>query len=58
VRTLRIKFKHLAEQEQAFLWSAELCKEWMMEVPEETAVLYVDGHVRVYHDKTKQLPKH
>jgi hypothetical protein len=58
VRTLRIKLKHLAEQEQAFLWSAELCKEWMMEVPEETAVLYVDGHVRVYHGKIKQLPKH
>jgi hypothetical protein len=58
VRTLRIKLKHLAEQEQAFLWSAKLCKEWMMEMPEEAAVLYVDGHVRVYHGKTKQLPKH
>ena len=58
VRTLRIKLKHLAHQEQAFLWSAELCKEWMMEVPEEAAVLYVDGHIRIYHGKTKQLPKH
>jgi hypothetical protein len=27
VRTLRIKLKHLAEQERAFLWSAKLCKE-------------------------------
>jgi hypothetical protein len=26
--------------------------------PEETPALYVDGHVRVYHGKTKQLPKH
>jgi hypothetical protein len=58
VRTLRIKLKHLANQEQAYLWSAELCKEWMMDTPEEAAVLYVDGHIRVYHGKSKQLPKH
>ena len=58
VRTLRIKLKHLADQEQAFAWSCELCKEWMMERPEDATVLYVDGHVRVYHGKTKQLPKH
>ena len=58
VRTLRIKLKHLAEQDQAFAWSARLCQEWMMEAPDQAAVLYVDGHVRVYHGKTKQLPKH
>jgi prepilin-type processing-associated H-X9-DG protein len=58
VRTLRLKLKHLADQEQAFSWSAELCKEWMMERPDEATVLYVDGHVRVYHGRTKQLPKH
>jgi hypothetical protein len=58
VRTLRVKLKHLADQDQAFSWSAELCKEWMMEGPDEASVLYVDGHVRVYHGKTKQLPKH
>ena len=58
VRTLRLKVKHLADQEQAFSWSAELCKEWMMERPDEAAVLYVDGHVRVYHGRSKQLPKH
>jgi hypothetical protein len=58
VRTLRIKLKHLADQEQAFSWSSTLCKEWMLEAPEEAAVLYVDGHVRVYHGRTKVLPKH
>jgi hypothetical protein len=58
VRTLRIKLKHLADQERAFSWSAELCKQWMMEQPDEAAVLYVDGHVRVYHGRSKQLPKH
>jgi hypothetical protein len=58
VRTLRAKLKHLANQEQAFPWSSTLCKEWMLEAPDEAAVLYVDGHVRVYHGKTKVLPKH
>jgi len=58
VRTLRIKLKHLADQEQAFSWSCALCKEWMLEAPEEAAVLYVDGHIRVYHGTTKTLPKH
>ena len=50
--------KHLANQEQAFSWSAELCKAWMAEAPEEAAVLYIDGHVRVYHGTGKNLPKH
>ena len=58
VRTLRIKLKHLADQEQAFSWSSTLCKEWMLEAPDEAAVLYVDGHVRVYHGTAKTLPKH
>src|SRR4029077_11024643 len=47
LRTLRIKVKTLADQNQAFSWSSELCKEWMAEAPQEAAVLYVDGHVRV-----------
>jgi hypothetical protein len=38
-RTLRIKVKTLADQNQAFSWSSELCKEWMAEAPEEAAVL-------------------
>ena len=58
VRTLRLKLKHLANQEQAFSWSSELCKEWMAQAPEEAAVLYVDGHVRVYYGNSKRLPKH
>jgi len=38
---VRIKLKHLADQEQAFSWSSALCKEWMLEAPDEAAVLYV-----------------
>src|SRR6202045_5509387 len=62
VRTLRVKVKTLANQEQALPWSSELCKEWMAQspdsTPEKAAVLYVDGHVRGYHGNTRQLPKH
>ncbi len=58
VRTIRSKVKHLANQEQAFSWSAELGKTWMAEAPEDATVLYIDGHVRVYHGTAKTLPKH
>jgi hypothetical protein len=37
VRTIRGKLKHLADQEHAFSWSAELCQDWMAEAPEDTA---------------------
>lgn len=57
VRTLRAKLRHLSEQ-QTFEWSAELCREWMGAQPENAAVLYVDGHVRVYHGAQTALPKH
>jgi hypothetical protein len=58
VRTLRAKVKTLADRHQVFSWSSELCQEWMAQTPEEAAVLYVDGHVRVYYGDTKKLPKH
>ncbi len=58
VRTLRAKVKHLAEHGQPMPWSADLCKEWMSEAPEQAQVCYVDGHVRVYHGEQTKLPKH
>jgi len=58
VRTVRKKLALLAGQEQAQAWSAELCAQWMGEDPEKAAVLYVDGHVRVYHGHQTALPRH
>lgn len=58
VRTLRNKIYHLSEYGQHAEWSAELCKEWMSNAPAESGVLYVDGHVRVYHGAQTQLPRH
>jgi prepilin-type processing-associated H-X9-DG protein len=58
VRTLRGKLALLSEQDQAMRWSAELCADWMGADPDKAAVLYVDGHVRVYHGDQTKLPRH
>jgi prepilin-type processing-associated H-X9-DG protein len=58
VRTVRKKIALLAAQQQASAWSAELCAQWMGEDPDRAAVLYVDGHVRVYHGHQTALPRH
>jgi predicted nucleic acid-binding Zn-ribbon protein len=58
VRTVRKKLALLCDQQQASSWSAELCAQWMGEDPDPAAVLYVDGHVRVYHGHQTELPRH
>ena len=58
VRTLRAKIHLLARDEQPAQWSAALCERWMAAVPEQAGVLYIDGHVRVYHGHQTQLPRH
>jgi prepilin-type processing-associated H-X9-DG protein len=58
VRTLRNKIALLSDQQQANAWSAELCTQWMGADPDQAAVLYVDGHVRVYHGHQTPLPRH
>jgi len=58
VRTVRKKIALLSDQQQANAWSAELCAQWMGEDPDQAAVLYVDGHVRVYHGHQTRLPRH
>jgi prepilin-type processing-associated H-X9-DG protein len=58
VRTMRKKLALLSDQEHVNAWSAELCAQWMGEDPDQASVLYVDGHVRVYHGSKTQLPRH
>ena len=57
-RTLRKKVQLLTEDNQAKGWSAEMCSYWMELAPEQAAVLYIDGHVRVYNGSQTQLPRH
>jgi hypothetical protein len=58
VRTLRAKIQLLARDEQPAQWSAALCERWMAAVAAQAGVLYIDGHVRVYHGHQTQLPRH
>ena len=58
VRTLRSKVKILSEQDTAEQWSADLCAQWMAVDLEDAALLYIDGHVRVYHGSQTKLLRH
>lgn len=58
VKTLRSKIKTLSENGDTEQWSADLCAEWMEADLQESALLYVDGHVRVYHGSQTKLPRH
>ena len=58
VRTLRSKIKQLTQDDGSQQWSEELCKEWMQSAPEQASILYIDGHVRVYHGQQTKLPRH
>lgn len=58
VKTLRQKISHLAEEGRTAEWSSILCRDWMNDKPEQTATLYIDGHVRVYHGDQAKIPKH
>lgn len=57
VRCLRNKLAALSEDGAPEKWSRVLSKEWMEASPELAGVLYVDGHVRVYHGGKTALPK-
>ncbi|MBU1569470.1 MAG: hypothetical protein KKE00_02935 [Proteobacteria bacterium] len=58
VRTLREKVGLLSEAEKAVCkWSGALAEDWMKGDPQAAGVLYVDGHVRVYHGSKNKLPR-
>jgi prepilin-type processing-associated H-X9-DG protein len=57
VRTLRRKLSLLGKGEVSG-WAAQLCQDWMQANPQAAGVLYVDGHVRVYHGEQTELPRH
>ncbi|MFH2129082.1 MAG: putative transposase [bacterium] len=58
VRTLREKVGLLSEEEKAVSeWSGALADDWMKGDPEAAGVLYVDGHVRIYHGSKNKLPR-
>lgn len=58
VRTLREKLQRLSIDEQPEKWMKALSERWMHQEPAQASVMYIDGHVRVYHGQQTQLPKH
>ncbi len=58
VRTLRNKLKILTTEGACAQWGADLCAQWMTSDPTNAAMLYIDGHVRVYHGSQTKLPRH
>lgn len=58
VKTLRDKVRILSETGETRQWSADLSAQWMALDPDMAGVLYIDGHVRVYHGKQTELPRH
>lgn len=57
VRTLRAKLKTLAQPEAVKQWGAQLSRQWMEDDPQVAGILYVDGHVRLYHGSQTKLPR-
>ena len=58
VKTLRAKLELICQQPVPVRqWSRTLAKEWMAADPEGAGVLYLDGHVRVYHGELTRLPR-
>ncbi|MEE8045213.1 MAG: hypothetical protein V3T49_00080, partial [Dehalococcoidia bacterium] len=60
VRCLRRKLEQLSQGEDdkaPDIWAGLLSKDWMQQEPELAGILYVDGHVRLYHGKKTELPR-
>ena len=58
VRCLRSKLGELSSDAAIVEhWSAHLSKYWMVQAPQTTGTLYIDGHVRVYHGGLTKLPR-
>jgi transposase len=57
VRCLRKKMSRLSQEKASEQWAAVLSRDWMEQSPELAGMLYVDGHVRLYHGQQTQLPR-
>ncbi len=57
VKTLRKRIALFSEKLEISTWGNKLSKDWMEDNQELSAVLYIDGHVKLYHGKENPLPK-
>ena len=57
VRCLRKKLDQMSIDDSAEQWAAHLSQYWMEADSKAAGVLYIDGHVRVYHGHLTKLPR-
>src|SRR5208282_3337511 len=57
VRCLRRKLAALSLADGPKKWAGLLSRDWLEAAPELSGVLYVDGHVRLYHGSQTALPR-
>lgn len=57
VKTLRTRIGQFCEKANIEKWRMQLSKDWMEDSPELSAVLYIDGHVKLYYGKATSPPK-
>jgi hypothetical protein len=57
VRCLRRKLAALSVDDAPQRWAGLLSRDWLDAAPDLAGVLYVDGHVRLYHGNQTALPK-
>jgi len=57
VKRLRVKLEQLTRNNEPEKWSSLLSRKWMVDTPELTGVLYVDGHMRIYNGGKTNLPR-
>jgi len=57
VKTLRGRVAQFSGITDITAWGLNLSKDWMEEMPGLSAVLYIDGHIKLYYGKDKAPPK-
>jgi hypothetical protein len=57
VRCLRNKLAQLSLNNAPEQWAERLSRDWLQDSGELAGMLYVDGHVRLYHGSQTELPR-
>ncbi|MDF1546253.1 MAG: hypothetical protein P1P88_00435 [Bacteroidales bacterium] len=57
VKTLRARISDYCQKANIENWGMELSKDWMEDSPGLSAVLYIDGHIKLYYGKETSPPK-
>jgi len=57
VKTLRTRIVQFCQKANINKWRMKLSKDWMGESPELSAVLYIDGHIKLYYGHETSPPK-